>query len=87
MVSTNDWATSVLWGAVMVVGAVSLISLAVAWEERRAHIHALVRQVLEDEPGERTPNEHAAALAELVRLGAQRDIDLINQHIEPERAG
>lgn len=87
MVSTSDWASTVLWGAVMVLGAVSLIALAVAWEERRAHIHALVREVLEEDPAGRSRQMHAAALAELMRLGAHREIDLLNQHVGPEGAG
>ena len=87
MVSTSDWASTVLWGIVMFVGAISLIALAVAWEERRAHIHALVREVIEEDPAGRSPQTHAAALAELMRLGAHREIDLLNQHVEPKGTG
>jgi hypothetical protein len=81
MITTSDALSVGLWGVVAVLGVVSLVSLAVAWEERRAHIHALVREILEADG--RTAQQHAMAMAELVRLGAHREIELVNQHVIP----
>lgn len=85
MVTSSDWASTVLWGLVLMLGVVSLISLAVAWEERRAHIHALVRQALDSNPDGHSGKGRAAAMAELARLGAHRETAIVGDHLERVR--
>lgn len=82
MVSANGNGSVVLWGVVLSLAVVSLVASVVAWEERRAHIHALVREVLETD-AEITPDIHAAAMAELLRLGAHREVELVRDHAGP----
>lgn len=73
MSSTRD-SDALLWGIVVIVATLSIVALAVAWEERRAHIHAVVRQALE------AGDAHArqAATAELLRLGAHREVKFLH---------
>ncbi len=68
---------SVLWGVTIAIGALTLLALGVAWEERRAHVHALVREALE----EKGPVA-ADSIAELMRMGAHREVDYLRTRVE-----
>ena len=64
---------TVLWIIALALGVLSLLALGIAWEERRAHIHALVREALEDGGREGA----ADPIAELLRMGAHREADYL----------
>lgn len=64
-----------LWGIAVAVGALALLAVGVAWEERRAHVHALVREALEETPG-------ADPVAELMRMGAHREAEYVRSRGE-----
>ena len=44
LIGAENSGDSVLWAIVTGIGALSLLALGVAWEERGAHVHALVRE-------------------------------------------
>ncbi len=70
-----------LWGIAVAVGALALLAVGVAWEERRAHVHALVREALEETPG-------VDPVAELMRMGAHREADYVRTRVEhPSHGG
>lgn len=73
LVSADRTLDSVLWSIAVGVGTLSLLALGVAWEERRAHVHALVREALEED---QVP-EGADPIAELLRLGAHREVEYL----------
>jgi hypothetical protein len=50
LIGSQQTLDTVVWGLVIGAAGVSLISLAVAWEERRAHIHALIRSITDESP-------------------------------------
>ncbi len=78
LIASRNGGDAVLWGIVVGLATLALIALGVAWEERRAHVHALVRHSLDvhAEAGGHDP----AMLAELMRLGAHREIDFLRSH-------
>ncbi len=66
---------TVIWGLVVAAGLISIVALAVSWEERRAHVHALVREVVEAGAGDKALAR--SATAELLRLGAHREAEFV----------
>lgn len=75
LLGSDRTADTVLWGLVVVAGVISIIALTVAWEERRAHVHALVREVVEADVGDEALVR--SATAELLRLGAHREAEFV----------
>lgn len=75
--SVDDTASAVLWSIVIGLGALSLLAVGVAWEERRAHVHALVREALEG-----VGHGGADPIAELLRMGAHREVDYLRTRVE-----
>jgi hypothetical protein len=73
LVSSEQTDDSVLWSIVIAVGVLTLLALGVAWEERRAHVHALVRQATEHD----VPAGGPDPMAELLRMGAHREVDYL----------
>ena len=71
---SND---KVLWAVAVALGALSLLGVGVAWEERRAHVHALVREALEATPTNADP------IAELLRMGAHREAEYLRTRLGP----
>lgn len=69
--TSHQTADVVWWSLAVAAAVVSLVALVVAWEERRAHIHAVVREVVEYPEGSETRRQ---ATAELLRLGAHREL-------------
>lgn len=76
LASSDQTGATVLWVVVIGLGALSLLALGVAWEERRAHIHALVREALEGEG-----HGGADPVAELLRMGAHREVDYLRSRV------
>lgn len=70
--STRD---AVLWAVVVAVGVIAVLAIVVAWEERSAHVHALVREAIEDPD----PAHGADAVAELLRMGAHKQVDYLRE--------
>ena len=73
LVSATKTGDSVLWSVAIGLGVVALVALGVSWEERRAHVHALVRGALEG----RDDLAGADPIAELLRMGALREVDYL----------
>ena len=73
LVAADRTIDAVLWAITLALGTLSLLAVGVAWEERRAHVHALVREALEVD---RLP-EGADPIAELLRMGAHREADYL----------
>ena len=71
--AASDQGATALWTITLVVGVLSLLFLGIAWEERRAHIHALVREALEDDGRQ----DVADPIAELLRMGAHQEVDYL----------
>ena len=78
LVSSKETSDSVLWSIVVGLGALTLLALGIAWEERRAHVHALVREAVEDGGGA----GGADPIAELLRMGAHRQVDYLRARDE-----
>ena len=72
LVSSDQTGDSVLWSVAVGVGVLTLLALGVALEERRAHVHALVREAVED-----GATAGADPVAELLRMGAHREVDYL----------
>lgn len=71
------------WVVALGLGVITLVALGVAWEERRAHVHALVREAIEEMPAGADP------VAELMRMGAHREAEYLrtrHDHPSTERA-
>jgi H+/Cl- antiporter ClcA len=66
-----DSGDKLLWSVAVGLGALALVAVGVAWEERRAHVHALVREALEESPADIDP------VAELMRMGAHREAEYV----------
>lgn len=75
LLGSDRTSDTVIWGLVVAAGLISIIALAVSWEERRAHVHALVREVVE--AGVDHDVRIRSATAELLRLGAHREVEYI----------
>lgn len=75
LLGSDRTSDTVIWGLVVAAGLISIIALAVSWEERRAHVHALVREVVE--AGLDDDVRIRSATAELLRLGAHREAEYI----------
>ena len=73
LVDADRTIDSVLWAITLGLATLSLLAVGIAWEERRAHVHALVREALEVD---RLP-EGADPIAELLRMGAHREADYL----------
>ncbi len=80
MSSSQAWDT-LMWGIVVMVATLSVIALAVAWEERRAHIHAVVRQAVDANAAD-DAQARQVATAELLRLGAHREVKFLQGDAE-----
>jgi hypothetical protein len=78
LIGSQQTIDTVVWGLVTGAATVSLISLAVAWEERRAHIHALVRRITDEGPSAGTEGHRASEVTELLRLGARREFEFLD---------
>ena len=57
------------------VGVIAVLAIVIAWEERAAHVHALVREAIEDP----NPAHGADAVAELLRMGAHKQVDYLRE--------
>lgn len=76
LATADQTSARVLWSLTIGLGALSLLALGVAWEERRAHVHALVREALEGEG-----HGGADPVAELLRMGAHREVDYLRSRV------
>ena len=82
LASSDRTIDTVLWGIVVALGAISLLAIGIAWEERRAHVHAVVREALE---GESLP-PGVDPIAELLRMGAHREAEYVRSRTDQAAA-
>lgn len=78
LTTPDHTSASTLWVVVVALGITSLLALGVAWEERNAHIHALVREAIEG-----VGHGGADPIAELMRMGAHRQVDYLRSRLGP----
>ncbi len=80
LLGSDRTSDTVAWALVAAAGIISLLALIVAWEERRAHVHALVREVVEAQSGDEAIIR--SATAELLRLGAHREAEFVRDQFQ-----